>query len=116
MTHKTTQQFDEISHLLKKIEWPSPDRTLGQRIIGEMMAFNMPEAVQISEQQASIWLYKSPVVTMMAVILSLFLGVASGLATSSNADATEMEITSPYGATTSSIANIYLGQTSGYNQ
>jgi len=81
-----------------------------------MMALNIPEAVQSSQQQASIWFYKSPVITVMAVILSLFLGVASGLATSGKADATEMEINSPYGATTSSIANIYLGQTSGYNQ
>lgn len=116
MTHDNTPHFDEISRFLKKIEWPAPDRTLGERIIDQMISCNGTRMIGLSQQQPSIWFYKSPFITVIAVILSLFLGLASGFVTSHKADAMDANTVNSYDGTAVSVTNIYLGKISSHNQ
>lgn len=103
MTKPTDLNHDEISYLLNKIEWPQPSSDLAYRIqsaaVGDLAVPFMGDM--------SVVHFKSPVLTLMAVVLALFLGVASGMATGGTAAANEME--HPYGSSVMSVTGIYSG-------
>jgi hypothetical protein len=98
-------QFEDISYLLKKIEWPAPSNSLASRIqsaaAGEYVIPLMGDMHVVH--------FRSPFLTMMAVMMALFLGVASGVATSGTASASGVD-EHPYGGSSLSVTGIYSGQ------
>ena len=96
MTHNHSE-FDELSYLLKKIEWPEPSHGLAYRIQNAPFAGEM-----------NVVHFKSPFLTMMAVILAVFLSVAAGFATGGTASAGEVDHL--YGSSSLSVTGIYSGQ------
>lgn len=97
--------YDEISYLLKKIEWPAPSHSLALRI---QSAAAGEYAIPLTGDMSVVH-FRSPFLTMMAVVMALFLGVASGIATGGTASAGVVD-EHPYGSSSLSVTSIYSGQ------
>lgn len=98
--------FDELSYLLKKIEWPEPSRSLSYRIQNAVAGeHDMPFAMDMAVVH-----FRSPFLTFAAVILAMFLGVASGVMTGGTAVANDIQSEHPYGSSSLSVTGIYSGQ------
>jgi hypothetical protein len=98
---------DEISYLLKRTEWPNPERSLAFRIQQAVKTDQTVNSFSSKGIDNEFWYLKSPLLSFMAVILALFIGVGSGLMTGNEASA-EGSSTAIYGDTAASLTDIYF--------
>jgi hypothetical protein len=104
MTKKSYTEFDDISYMLKKIEWPAPSRDLAYRIENALTG-NMPFMSDVS-----VIHFRSPFLTFGAVVLAMFLCVASGFVAGGSASANDVAGDHPYVSSSLSVTGIYSGQ------
>ena len=104
----TNNNYEDISYLLKKIEWPEPSRSLMYRI--QNAATGEYDVPFISDM--NVVHFKSPFLTFAAVTLALFLSVASGVMAGGTESATQTQTAAyPYTNSSSlSVTGIYSGQ------
>lgn len=100
--------FDDITHLIKKTQWPLPSASLCLRI--ENAVYARAESLMIMQ---SLWFTRSPLLSGLAVLTALVLGIGSGFVTSGKASANSY---SPYAHASPSIAQVYFGQISENNR
>lgn len=99
---------DELTYLMKQIVWPQPDRGLAFRIESAVAGSLYSRALVKNGPQE--WRVKSPALAFAAVILALFLGIASGAMAGGQASANEIN-NHPYVTTsTISVMKLYAGQ------
>jgi len=99
---------NEFSHLLKKIQWASPDDSLAFRIEAAIQRDGQRNPAYINSSDYGLWYLKSPLLSFMAVILAMILGIGSGIMTGKDASANNLYEKTIYGNTTPSLADIYL--------
>lgn len=97
---QTDTDHDDIAYLLKIIEWPAEDKFLSLRIRDTIT----------SGSAAYDFPFRSPLLSMMAIILALFIGVASGSLSSNPATATEIQTNGLYETSGISLTSLYIHQ------
>jgi hypothetical protein len=108
MTHNETYQYEDITRLIKKIEWPNPDDNFLHRMqcaAGTISPVFFPNDTP--------WFIKSPLLSCIAVTLALLMGIGSGTLTSVQATAMNYSEPAVYGVSHSSIAKVYFAQSMG---
>ncbi len=107
MNNFNNTQYDDLTHLIKKVEWPSPQTHLSLRIA---QAVNGADILFTTTYQP-LWLLRSPLLSALAVITALILGIGSGFASAGHASANDYD-SSIYGTSSPLISQLYLGQIS----
>ena len=107
MNNFNNTQYDDLTHLIKKVEWPSPQNHLSLRIA---QAVNGADILFATTNQP-LWLLRSPLLSALAVITALILGIGSGFASAGQASANDYD-SSIYGTSSPLITQLYLGQIS----
>lgn len=105
MTNNDNINFDEISYLLKRTEWPEPSRDLAYRIQNAVEGNDMTFI-----NDMNVVHLRSPFLTFAAVGLAMFLSVASGFITGGAASASADAADHPYVSSSMSVTGIYSGQ------
>jgi hypothetical protein len=98
----------DTSYLLRKIDWPEAHASLGYRIAQEaMMGVNYPNNGRATNE---FWYIQSPILSVVAIIMAMFLGITSGAMTTNQASAAQnMDGLYSSGYSTS-ITNAYFGK------
>ena len=104
MTHNNNTPFDDISYLLKRIEWPEPSRDLAYRIENAVSG-NVPFISDVSVVHV-----RSPFLTFGAICMAMFLSVASGFMSGGTASASTAPVEHPYVSSSMTLTGIYSGQ------
>ncbi len=108
MNNFNNNQFDDLTHLIKKVEWPSPQNHLSLRIA---QAVNGADILFATTSAQPLWLLRSPLLSALAVITALILGIGSGFASAGQASAND-DNSLIYGTSSPLITQLYLGQIS----
>lgn len=95
--------FDDVTRLIKKTEWPMPSKSLYLRI-----EHAVSDRIDITIVQP-LWFTRSPLLSGLAIVTAIILGISSGFMTSGQASANSYNI---YKASSPSIAQLYFGQDS----
>jgi hypothetical protein len=107
MNNFNNNQFDELTHLIKKVEWPSPQNHLSLRIA---QAVNGADILFATTYQP-LWILRSPLLSGLAVITALILGIGSGFASAGHASANDYDSLA-YGTSSPLITQFYSGHIS----
>ncbi|OIN86430.1 MAG: hypothetical protein AUJ12_05635 [Alphaproteobacteria bacterium CG1_02_46_17] len=98
----TNNNHPEFRYLLNKIEWPTPDAGLPDIICMQVLSGQCQNIIETAR--------RSPMLTIMSVLLALFLGISSGFAFDKKAQATDTQIAvNPY---TMSMTGVYYAHIS----
>ena len=100
---------DDITHLLHKITWPQPTSDLAFRIANEVEGNNIPYV-----NYTGFFGFKSPLLSVVAVMLALILGVSSSFTTSGTAAADEYA--HAYPTSSVSLTQIYAAKAGGEHE
>lgn len=107
---ETHNEYDAITHLLKKTAWPTPSQSLAYRI---QQAAQSSADTDVYGVPSSFWGAGSPALSFLAVAAALFLGITSGFITSQDAKAGSNYSNYYYETQETSLSSLYLGQNYG---
>lgn len=104
MTKNNNTDFEDISYLLKRMEFPEPGRDLAYRIENAVLGNAVPFL-----NDMSVVHFRSPFLTFAAVGLAMFLGIASGFMTGGTASASTINAEHPYVSSSMGVTGVYSG-------